>query len=108
MFAFIVIPVQINGSVRKTPSETQTIIGQFVDVFPDQVHSELPARSSRDFHIDLQPEGEPRKKVLYRKSPLERKERREQLHELLKTGFIRPSSSPGAAPVLFISKKDGL
>ena len=30
-----------------------------------------------------------------------------QLQELLDKGFIRPSSSPWGAPILFVKKKDG-
>ena len=39
--------------------------------------------------------------------PLELKELKLQLQELLEKGFIRPSVSPWGAPVLFIKKKDG-
>ncbi|GJY07616.1 hypothetical protein Tco_0374670 [Tanacetum coccineum] len=35
------------------------------------------------------------------------KELAEQLQELMDKGFIRPSSSPWGAPVLFVKKKDG-
>ncbi|GKF42026.1 putative reverse transcriptase domain-containing protein [Tanacetum coccineum] len=35
------------------------------------------------------------------------KELSKQLQELLEKGFIRPSSSPWGAPVLFVKKKDG-
>nr|GFB19595.1 hypothetical protein [Tanacetum cinerariifolium] len=35
------------------------------------------------------------------------KELAKQLQELLDKGFIRPSSSPWGAPVLFVKKKDG-
>lgn len=35
------------------------------------------------------------------------KELKDQLQELLVKGFIRPSSSPWGAPVLFVKKKDG-
>ena len=35
------------------------------------------------------------------------KELRTQLDELLAKGFIKPSSSPWGAPVLFVKKKDG-
>nr|GFC00374.1 putative reverse transcriptase domain-containing protein [Tanacetum cinerariifolium] len=37
----------------------------------------------------------------------EMKELAEQLQELSDKGFIRPSSSPWGAPVLFVKKKDG-
>nr|GEU97371.1 putative reverse transcriptase domain-containing protein [Tanacetum cinerariifolium] len=43
----------------------------------------------------------------YRLAPSEMKELSEQLHELSDKGFIRPSSSPWGAPVLFVKKKDG-
>ena len=40
-------------------------------------------------------------------APAELKELKEQLQELLDKGFIRPSTSPWGAPVLFVKKKDG-
>ena len=43
----------------------------------------------------------------YRMAPAELKELKEQLQELLEKGFIRPSTSPWGAPVLFVKKKDG-
>nr|GEX93555.1 putative reverse transcriptase domain-containing protein [Tanacetum cinerariifolium] len=43
----------------------------------------------------------------YRLAPSEMKELAEQLQELFDKGFIRPSSSPWGAPVLFVKKKDG-
>ncbi|GJS47987.1 putative reverse transcriptase domain-containing protein [Tanacetum coccineum] len=43
----------------------------------------------------------------YRLAPSEMKELSEQLKELSDKGFIRPSSSPWGAPVLFVKKKDG-
>ena len=39
--------------------------------------------------------------------PIELKELKLQLQELLEKGFIRPSVSPWGAPVLFVKKKDG-
>ncbi|GJX76252.1 putative reverse transcriptase domain-containing protein [Tanacetum coccineum] len=39
--------------------------------------------------------------------PRQMRELSEQLLELLEKGFIRPSSSPWGAPVLFVKKKDG-
>ncbi|GJX11802.1 putative reverse transcriptase domain-containing protein [Tanacetum coccineum] len=46
-------------------------------------------------------------KTPYRLALSEMKELRSQLHELLDKGFIRPSSSPWGAPILFVKKKDG-
>ena len=40
-------------------------------------------------------------------TPAELKERNEQLEDLIKKGFIRPSISPWGAPVLFVKKNDG-
>ncbi|GJS32185.1 putative reverse transcriptase domain-containing protein [Tanacetum coccineum] len=45
--------------------------------------------------------------VTKEKAPSEMKELSEQLKELSDKGFIRPSSSPWGAPVLFVKKKDG-
>ena len=42
----------------------------------------------------------------HRMAPVELQELRVQLHELLDKGFIRPSTSPWGAPVLFAKKKD--
>nr|GFC96445.1 putative reverse transcriptase domain-containing protein [Tanacetum cinerariifolium] len=44
----------------------------------------------------------------YRLAPTEMQELANQLKELQDKGFIRPSSSPWGAPVLFVKKKDGL
>nr|GFD04848.1 putative reverse transcriptase domain-containing protein [Tanacetum cinerariifolium] len=46
-------------------------------------------------------------RALYRLAPFEMKELSEQLQELPDKGFIRPSSSPWGAMVLFVKKKYG-
>ncbi|GKF39326.1 hypothetical protein Tco_0119387, partial [Tanacetum coccineum] len=57
--------------------------------------------------IDLIPGAAPVARAPYRLAPSEMKELSKQLQELLEKGFIRPSSSPWGAPVLFVKKKDG-
>nr|GFB28397.1 putative reverse transcriptase domain, aspartic peptidase domain protein [Tanacetum cinerariifolium] len=53
------------------------------------------------------PGATPVARAPYRLAPSEMKELAEQLKELSDKGFIRPSSSPWGAPVLFVKKKDG-
>nr|GFC77678.1 putative reverse transcriptase domain-containing protein [Tanacetum cinerariifolium] len=60
-----------------------------------------------EFQIDLVPGVAPIARAPYRLAPSEMKELAEQLKELSNKGFIRPSSSPWGAPVLFVKKKDG-
>ncbi|RVW67114.1 Retrovirus-related Pol polyprotein from transposon 17.6 [Vitis vinifera] len=55
----------------------------------------------------LVPGTGPMSKAPYRIAPVELKELKVQLQELLDKGFIRPSVSPWGAPVLFVKKKDG-
>ncbi|GJU62381.1 putative nucleotidyltransferase, ribonuclease H [Tanacetum coccineum] len=63
----------------------------------------------RDWNLALSllPGAEPISKAPYRMAPIELKELKEQLQEMLENGFIRPSVSPWGAPVLFVKKKDG-
>ncbi|XP_021980333.1 uncharacterized protein LOC110876469 [Helianthus annuus] len=77
----------------------------FPDVFPKELPG-LPPDREVEFTIDLIPGAELISKALYRMAPLELKELKEQLQELLELGFIRPSISPWGAPVLFVKKKD--
>nr|GEY26707.1 putative reverse transcriptase domain-containing protein [Tanacetum cinerariifolium] len=60
-----------------------------------------------EFQIDLIPGAAPVARAPYRLAPSEMKELSDQLHELSYKGFIRPSSSPWGALVLFVKKKDG-
>ncbi|GJW25591.1 hypothetical protein Tco_0039402 [Tanacetum coccineum] len=57
--------------------------------------------------VDKLPGAAPVARAPYRLAPSEMKELSEQLKELSDKGFIRPSSSPWGAPVLFVKKKDG-
>ena len=60
-----------------------------------------------EFRIDLLPGMTPIAKAPYGLAPTEMKELMTQLQVLLDNDFIRPTSSPRGAPVLFMKKKDG-
>ncbi|GJS43846.1 putative reverse transcriptase domain-containing protein [Tanacetum coccineum] len=76
-----------------------------VIVFPKDLPGIPPTRQV-EFQIDLIPGAAPVARAPYRLAPSEMKELSEQLKELSDKGFIRPSSSPWGAPVLFVKKKD--
>nr|GFD03430.1 DNA/RNA polymerases superfamily protein [Tanacetum cinerariifolium] len=67
----------------------------------------LPPAREIEFGIKLIPGAEPISKAPCRMTPVELKELKEQLQEMLENGFIRPSISPWGAPVLFVKNKDG-
>ncbi|GKC36162.1 putative reverse transcriptase domain-containing protein, partial [Tanacetum coccineum] len=75
-------------------------------LFPEDL-SGLPPTRQVEFQIDLIPGAAPVARAPYRLAPSEMKELSDQLQELSDKGFIRPSSSPWGAPVLFVKKKDG-
>ncbi|GKG01976.1 retrotransposon protein, putative, ty3-gypsy subclass, partial [Tanacetum coccineum] len=66
---------------------------------------EVEAKSEKKRLEDV-PIVRDRTRAPYRLAPSEMKELSEQLKELSDKGFIRPSSSPWGAPVLFVKKKD--
>nr|GEZ15056.1 putative reverse transcriptase domain-containing protein [Tanacetum cinerariifolium] len=69
--------------------------------------SGIPPERQVKFRIDLIPGETPIAKTPYCLAPSKMKEIMSQLQELLDKGFIRPSSSPWGAPILFDKKKDG-
>jgi len=86
--------------------ESVPIVMDFPDVFPADLPGMPPDRDI-DLGIDLLPGTRPISIPPYRMAPIELKELKEQLWELLVKGFIRPSVSPWGALILFVKKKDG-
>ncbi|GJR28850.1 putative reverse transcriptase domain-containing protein [Tanacetum coccineum] len=76
-----------------------------VTVFPEDLLG-LPLTRQVEFQINLIPGAAPVAPTPYQLAPSEMKELSDQLQELSDKGFIRPSSSPWGAPVLFVKKKD--
>ncbi|GJU83835.1 hypothetical protein Tco_1291381 [Tanacetum coccineum] len=86
--------------------EDVSIVRDFPEVFPEDLPG-LPPSRQVEFQIDLVPDVAPITRSPYRLAPLKMQELSSQLQELSDKGFIRPSSSPWGAPVLFVKKKDG-
>ena len=99
--AYVIDTVKARPSVSDIPT-----VSGFPDVFPKELPG-LPPQREIEFAIDVVPGATPASITPYRMAPLELKELKLQLQELLEKGFIRPSVSPWGAPVLFVKKKDG-
>ena len=79
----------------------------FLHLFGEAEAKELPPHRPYDHRIPLKPDTVPPFGPLYGMSHKELTALKAYLEENLAKGFIRPSSSPAAAPVLFVKKADG-
>ncbi|GJV71550.1 putative reverse transcriptase domain-containing protein [Tanacetum coccineum] len=98
-----------NGDILKVNEpklEDIPVVHEFHGVFQEDLTG-LPPSREVEFYIDLIPGAMSIAKLLYRLAPTEMQELSNQLKELQEKGFIRPSSSPWGATVLFMKKKDG-
>ncbi|KAJ9525376.1 hypothetical protein QJQ45_003220 [Haematococcus lacustris] len=83
----------------------QALLDEYSDVF--EPITGLPPERAVGHSIPLQPDAKPPARPSYRMSKPEHDELRRQITDLLAKGLIEPSSSPFAAPVLFVQKKSG-
>jgi hypothetical protein len=94
------------NKVQGTSLNEFRIAQEYPDVFPEDLPGMLSDRDI-EFIIELLPGTPPISKRSYRMPVNELVELKKQIAELQSKGFIRPSSSPWGAPVLFVEKKDG-
>ncbi|GJV83534.1 putative reverse transcriptase domain-containing protein [Tanacetum coccineum] len=120
-FKFLKPSVQHRSNARRTRLKSQASLrlrgvvfllmgDEDADLFLAQISAKKEEDKSEGKQlkdIDLIPGAAPVARAPYRLAPSKMKELSEQLQELSDKGFIRPSSSPWAAPVLFVKKKDG-
>nr|ABA98110.1 retrotransposon protein, putative, Ty3-gypsy subclass [Oryza sativa Japonica Group] len=81
------------------------IVQDYPDVFPEDLPG-MPPKRDIEFQIDLVPGTNPIHKRPYRMAANELAEVKRQVDDLLQKGYIRPSTSPWGAPVIFVEKKD--
>ena len=88
-------------------SAVPKVYHDFADVFSKANVSSLPPHRDFNLKIELEEGASPPPGRLYSLSPFELDALRKFIDKNLSTGFIRPTSSSHAAPVLFVKKKDG-
>jgi hypothetical protein len=92
--------------VFRLAAESISVVEEFMNVFPQELPG-MPPEREVEFYIDLLLGTAPIAKRPYYMAPTELAELKLQIAELQQKGYIRPSSSPWGAPVLFVTKKDG-
>ncbi|GKA13367.1 putative reverse transcriptase domain-containing protein [Tanacetum coccineum] len=107
----LIFLAQVTKKETKDESEDKRLedvptVRDFPEVFPEDWPG-LPPSRQIEFQIDLVPSVAPVARAPYRLAPSELQELSTQLQELSDKGFIKSSSSPLGAPILFVKKKDG-
>ena len=95
---------EADPAIRDRLAET---LEEYRDVFPDKLPYGPPPKRVIDHEIETIPGEAPPHRSPSRLSSAELDEMRRQIDALLEQGWIRPSSSPYGAPILFILKKNG-
>nr|GEZ87227.1 putative reverse transcriptase domain-containing protein [Tanacetum cinerariifolium] len=93
--------------VVRIPYENEVLIIRGDDCDGGKDLHGLPPAQQVEFQINLVPGAAPVARAPYRLAPAKMQVLSTQFQELSDKGFIRPSSSPWGAPVLFVKKKDG-
>ena len=105
--AEIVIETHVQKADPAVRASLRGIFDDYRDLFPSKLPYGPPPKRQLDHEIHLVPGEEPPHKSPYRLSSTKMEELKCQIEVLLEQGWIRPSSSPFGAPVLFVPKKGG-
>ena len=103
----------VSGNSASVPEEAPDLsqipeeYRDFADVFSKAKAFNLAPHRPYDLKIDLEEGTSPPVTPMYPLSQVELQTLRDFIEEHLRAGFIRSSSSPHGAPVLFVKKKDG-
>lgn len=89
------------------PNGLEECYQDYADVFSEDLALELPPHAPQDLPILLEEGKQPPHFPLYNMSEVELSHLRKYIAEYLRRGWIRRSSSPAGAPILFAKKKDG-
>ena len=105
-------PSMPNGNPSQ--SSCETIVGKvpskyhdFLDLFVDKEATVLPPHHTHDIKIELEQGKNPPFGPIYTLTDKEKAVLRTYLSDNLAKGFIRPSTSSAASPILFVKKGNG-
>jgi hypothetical protein len=104
--AILASHISVLNQVKGASLDEIRFVREFLDVFSEELPG-MPPHRDIEFLIELLLGAPPILKRPYRMPMNELVELKKQIDELQAKGFIRPSSFPWGAPVLFVEKKDG-
>ena len=112
MFEHPIVPVSSvsvsSSQISKSPDDiVPPQYQKYKEVFSEKEADSLPKHGPFDHSIPIMEGENPPFGPIYPLSKVELNTLSEYLDENLKKGFIRKSSSPAGAPILFVKKKDG-
>ena len=96
-------PVGLKELKRRVPAEFH----EYLSTFDPKEANKLPPHRGHDHKIELQPGARPPAKRAYGLSRQQALVVKKYTDDMLGKGFIRPSSSEYAAPVLIVKKPEG-
>ena len=102
--------IQSNSAKLAETSDLSNVSSKyhkFADIFSKTKAETLPPHHPYNLKINLEEGAQPPVGPIYSLSASEQEALKEFIEENLNTDFIRPTSSPHGAPVLFVKKKDG-
>ncbi|XP_037493831.1 uncharacterized protein LOC110010892 [Jatropha curcas] len=102
LFAICVEASSINFPEGLHP-EMRTLLDQFPDIY--QRPSQLPLELKINHRINLKEGANPINVRPYRYAHFQKAEIEKQVHDMLNSGLIQPSTSPFSSPVLLVKKK---
>ncbi|GBG62866.1 hypothetical protein CBR_g34238 [Chara braunii] len=100
----MVLVKRVGDCSSSYPPSIEKLLDEYKDV---QIEPTGITKRAIKHTIEIIPGSKIPKGPIYRMSPKELEELRKQLQELTDKGWIRLSSSPYSAPVLFVPKKEG-
>jgi hypothetical protein len=97
----------INNVKQLTDITLPAEYNDFAHIFSEVASEKLPPHRPYDHSIPLLPDTTPPFGPIYSLSELELGALKEYIDSNLAKGYIKPSTSPAGAPILFVKKKDG-
>ena len=93
---------------EEAPTKVPDKYANFADIFSPDLAAELPEHTGINDHaIELVDGQQPPYGPIYSLGPVELETLKAYIETNLANGFIRPSTSPAGAPILFDRKSDG-